>query len=120
MPVWPVPSVLLFFDLLMAFSPYTVWSLVIKGIAGWITGVIAHGGGAKGRHIGRNIVACLIGAAWTLLGYLAAWTVVIGSFEAAVVSIPSSLMTYGVGILVAVPLAAVVRTALSKSGFLRR
>jgi uncharacterized membrane protein len=109
-----------FFDLLMGFSPYTIWSLVIKGIAGWIAGTIAHGGGAEGKHVGRNVVACLAGAVWTLLGYLAAWTVVIGRFEAAVANIPSSLMTSGVGILVAIPFSAVVRTALSKSGFLKK
>ena len=32
-----------FFDLLMGFSPYTPWSFVIKGIAGLIAGVLAHG-----------------------------------------------------------------------------
>ena len=32
-----------FFDLLMGFSPYTPWSFIIKGTAGLIAGVIAHG-----------------------------------------------------------------------------
>lgn len=104
------------FDIIMGFSPYTLWSFFIKGIAGYIVGAIAHGGGAKGKNMGRNILACLAGAAWTLAGYLVAWTVVIGKFEVALANSPSSLMTSSVGILIAIPLSTTLRVALEKSG----
>lgn len=31
------------FDLVMGFSPYTLWSFVIKGLAGFIAGAVATG-----------------------------------------------------------------------------
>lgn len=109
-----------FFDLMMGFSPYTLWSFIIKGVAGFIVGTIAHGGEAKGKSTARNIIACLLGAAWTILGYLVAWTVVIGNFPAAIANIPSSLVTSGVGMLIAIPLAATLRFSLEKSGLLKK
>lgn len=109
-----------FFDLMMGFSPYTLWSFFIKGIAGFIVGKTAHSGSAGGEKWARNLFACMLGAAWTLLGYLAAWTVVIGNLPAAMTNIPSSLVTSGVGMLVAIPLSATLRFSLSKAGLLKQ
>ncbi|MDD4835472.1 MAG: ECF transporter S component, partial [Lutispora sp.] len=103
-----------FFDLLMGFSPYTLWSFFIKGLAGFIVGSIAHSGGAKGKSFVRNILAVVAGAAWALIGYLGAWTAVIGKFEAALLNIPISLITSAVGALVALPLAVALYKPISK------
>ena len=108
-----------FFDLMMGFSPYTLWSFIIKGIAGVIVGTVAHSRAAKGKKLTGNIAACLLGAVWTVLGYLVAWTVVIGNFPAAIANVPSSLITSGVGMLVAIPLSATLRFSLEKSGLLK-
>ncbi|MPN13698.1 hypothetical protein SDC9_161022 [bioreactor metagenome] len=103
-----------FFDLLMGFSPYTLWSFFIKGIAGFVVGSIAHSGGSEGKNFMRNILAVIAGAAWTLIGYLGAWTMVIGKFEAALLNIPSSLITSAAGMLAALPLAAALYKPISK------
>jgi uncharacterized membrane protein len=105
-----------FFDLLMGFSPYTLWSFFIKGIAGYMAGLVAHSADSKGASLPRNLIGCLGASAWTLAGYLLAWTVVIGSFTAAVMNIPSSLMSSGVGMLVGIPLGATLRVTLRKAG----
>lgn len=105
-----------FFDLLMGFSPYTLWSFFIKGIAGIIIGSIAHSGNSGGKSIVKNVLGCITGAVWTLAGYLVAWTFVIGKFEAALANSPSSLVTSTAGILVAIPLSAALRPALIKAG----
>lgn len=109
-----------FFDLMMGFSPYTLWSFFIKGIAGFIVGTVAHSGGAGGERWLRNLLACILGAVWTLLGYLVAWTVVIGNLPTAMTNIPSSLVTSGVGMLVAIPLSATLRFSLVKAGLLKQ
>ncbi|MGL4344497.1 MAG: ECF transporter S component [Cellulosilyticaceae bacterium] len=108
-----------FFDLLGGFSPYTLWSFIIKGIAGFIIGSIAHHKWAKkitkGKvvpEIIKNIVATLIGATWTLAGYLVAWTVVIGSWEAAVGNIMASVMSSAVGMAIGIPLAMALKKPL--------
>lgn len=108
------------FDIVMGFSPYTLWSFFIKGIAGFTVGSIAHSGGASGRQFVRNVFAVIAGAAWTLVGYLGAWTAVIGNFEAAVGNAPSSLITSSVGMLIALPLSTVLANALAKSGLIKK
>lgn len=107
-----------FFDLLLGFSPYTLWSFFIKGIAGFVAGSISHYKKNNGENIVLNIIALLAAAAWTLIGYIAAWTVVIGSYQAALANIPSSLMSSTMGIIVSLPLTIVLRKALKKSGYL--
>lgn len=94
-----------FYDLLMGFSPYTFWSFFIKGIAGYLVGMIAMGAypdyeGASRAGIFRVTLACFIGAMWTLLGYVVAWWSVIGSLSVALANIPASLLTSAVGFIV--------------------
>jgi len=106
------------FDLVMGFSPYTIWSFFIKGIAGYIVGGISHSGDSEGKTVGKNILACLLGGAWTVGGYIVAWTVVIGKFEAALLNIPSSLITSGVGMVIAIPLSIALKRALNNTNLL--
>lgn len=110
-----------FFDLLGGFSPYTIWSFVIKGVAGLIIGGLAHTPALKkmaksipGGEWGKNILATFVGAAWTLGGYLVAWTIVIGSWEAAVGNIMASVLSSTVGMIVGIPLAMALKKPLRK------
>lgn len=95
-----------FYDLLMGFSPYTLWSFIIKGGAGFIVGLIATGmwpnsrGNGQSSGIVRNVFACFVGAMWTLLGYILAWWAIIGSFTVALTNITASLLTSAVGFVV--------------------
>jgi len=102
------------FDLVMGFSPYTLWSFVIKGIAGLIAGRIAKGAwpeASSGKHwLLRAVVGCLVAALWTAGGYVLAWWQILGSLSVALANIPSSLLTSGVGVIVALILAARLRT----------
>lgn len=107
-----------FFDILGGLSPYTLWSFFIKGIAGYIAGSIAHAKDNKGKNFTLNIFALLVAAAWTLVGYIGAWTVVIGSYQAALANIPSSLMSSAMGMIVALPVSLVLRKSLDKAGYL--
>lgn len=110
-----------FYDFVMGFSPYTLWSFVIKGIAGFIVGVVAKGmwpevkPGHKDEISWFKIIAgCLLAAAWTLCGYIIAWWQVTDSFTIAIGNIPSSLMTSGAGFVVAMILAPKLRKILIK------
>ena len=109
-----------FFDLLMGFSPYTVWSFAIKGSAGLIAGVISHGlwpqgqVTVEGRWLVRSLIGCTVAAAWTLGGYFIAWWQVTGSLAVAVANIPASLLTSAVGLIVALLLAPKLKKALSR------
>lgn len=108
-----------FFDLLMGFSPYTPWSFFIKGIAGLIAGLLAHGLWPQEYQpaapwFWRSLLACIIAAAWTLGGYIVAWWQVTGSLSVAFANAPGSLLTSGVGIAVALFLAPRLRKAIHR------
>ena len=111
-----------FYDLLMGFSPYTLWSFFIKGTAGLIAGTIATGlwpdtpslSGTSDKWVLRAILGCLAAAAWTLGGYILAWWQVSGSLTVAFSNMPSSLLTSGVGIIVALLLSPKLRKALHR------
>ncbi len=110
-----------FFDLMMGFSPYTLWSFVIKGGAGFIAGLIAKGLWPD-QSLQRNsltrswllkaVLGCIVAAGWTLGGYFLAWWQVTGSLSIALGNLPSSLITSGVGTVVALFLAARLRKTL--------
>lgn len=111
-----------FYDLLMGFSPYTLWSFIIKGIAGFIVGTIAKGAwpevtknnAADTKLIIRAFLGCIVAALWTLGGYILAWWYVTGSFAVAVANIPSSLMTSSAGLIVALLLGPKLRKILKQ------
>jgi uncharacterized membrane protein len=108
-----------FFDILMGFSPYTLWSFFIKGIAGYIAGTVSHSGGTNGRNFVRDVLALILAAAWTLAGYLVAWTAVIGKWEVAFLNWPASVMTSTAGIIVAIPLSFALRGPLQAARLIR-
>jgi uncharacterized membrane protein len=112
-----------FFDLLVGFSPYTLWSFVIKGIAGYIVGVIALGAYRKNgiafKKVGflRAILACLAASVWTAFGYFFAWWFVTGSKAVAISYLPASYMTSAAGFIVAILLFPKLQTILAKRLF---
>lgn len=108
-----------FYDILMGFSPYTLWSFFIKGIAGLIVGVIAKGlwpeaTGNGNKWFLRAVVGCLAAATWTLGGYFLAWWKITGSLAIAIGNIPSSLMTSTAGMIVALILGPKLRKVLKR------
>lgn len=108
-----------FFDLLMGFSPYTLWSFVIKGVAGFIVGTISKGVWPEtyspaGGWVKKAILGCVLAAVWTLAGYILAWWQVIGSLAVAIGNIPASLLTSSVGMLVAMFLSPKIRQFVNR------
>ena len=95
------------FDLVMGHSAYTVFSIVIKGLAGLVVGAIALGlrpVPLAQVHISwpRLVIAFIVGAIWTAIGYFFAWAYVLNSIHAAIIRLPSSFLTNGVGFIVAI------------------
>jgi len=101
------------FDLIMGHSQYTLFSIVIKGLAGVIVGVLTVGWRptipARSISTPRILLAMLVGAIWTAAGYFVAWWVVLDSYIAAVTRLPASFLTSGIGILVALLLIPILR-----------
>jgi uncharacterized membrane protein len=109
-----------FYDLIMGFSPYTLWSFVIKGVAGLIAGTVAKGLWparisiwAGNGWVWRAVLGCVLAAAWTLGGYIVAWWQVTGSLATAFANMPGSLMTSGVGLVIAMILSPKLRKSVN-------
>ncbi|WP_110953828.1 ECF transporter S component [Anaerosinus massiliensis] len=107
-----------FFDLLLGFSPYTLWSFVIKGAAGFTVGSVAHGlwpeKMIEEKWVFRAVLGMALAASCTLGGYVIAWWAVSGSISVALGNMPGSLMTSGVGAVIAMLLAPKLRKILTK------
>lgn len=110
-----------FYDLLMGFSPYTPWSFVVKGTAGFIVGSVAKGvwpapitSATSHNWAWRALLGCILAATWTLGGYIVAWWQITGSLAIAFGNIPSSLMTSGVGVAVAMVLSPKLRKSVNR------
>ncbi len=101
------------YDIMMGFSPYTVWTFVIKGLAGLIVGSIAHGIEKKGNKNLYHLIGCIMGGIWTLGAYFVAWTVVLGSYQGAILNIPSSIISSAVGTVVALPVSKLLSMGIN-------
>lgn len=111
------------FDLFGGHTQYIVFSFFIKGIAGLIVGTMTAGYlppslQQKTASLGRIMVALIIGALWTALGYFIAWWFVLESAVIAASKIQYSLITSAAGIVVTIILAPklqkVVRRLLAR------
>ncbi|ATP41377.1 ECF transporter S component [Solibacillus sp. R5-41] len=91
------------FDL---FSGWTLWApftLVARGVQGYIVGKIAWSGGRKGKSPVFNVVAIISSVPFMLLGYYVCERVLYGSWVIPLASIPGNLVQNFVGMLIAIP-----------------
>lgn len=97
------------FDLLYGHVQYTVFSIFIKGIAGFVVGYLTCGLLPRKYNLNykKIFLVLLLGAFINAFGYFLAWSFVLGSTEIALMKVPSSLITSSVAItitLILVPL----------------
>lgn len=103
------------FDL---FSGWTLWapfSLVTRGLQGYIVGKISWLNGRNGGSIGFNILAALVSLPFMLAGYYICEAVLFSSWIIPLASIPGNLVQNIVGLIVAIP----VVVALKKTPFFK-
>ena len=57
-------------DVLSGYSHWAPFTLIIKGLMGWLIGKIASGAGSRAKfYTGRNLLAAFVGVAWMVFGY---------------------------------------------------
>ena len=92
-------------DLLLGYAFWAPWTLVVKGLEGYIAGSIGHK--AFHRHQKPTpivIVGLSAAALWMVFGYFIAGGFMVG-FEAALGGIPGDLLQGAGSVAIAVPLA---------------
>lgn len=97
------------FDL---FSGWTLWApftILTRGLQGYLVGKIAWSNGRKGNSFTWNILAILTSVPFMLGGYYICEGVLFNSWVAPVASIPGNIVQNAVGLIVAIPVAAVLK-----------
>ena len=97
------------FDL---FSPWTLWApftIVARGLQGYVVGKIAWSNGRNGRSIAFNLLATILSIPVMLVVYYLCEGVLYGNWIAPVASIPGNLVQNAVGIIVAIPVCIALK-----------
>lgn len=89
-------------DILTGYSHWALFTLIIKGLEGYIVGIIVR----KNTNLLKNIFATLIGVIIMISGYLIAGTFLQGSFIVSLKSIPPNLIQGIVCILISIPISS--------------
>lgn len=88
-------------DLLSGYPHWALFTLIIKGLEGYLVGIIVN----KSNTISRNIFSISIGIVVMVIGYFLAGAILKGSFIVSAASIPSNIVQGIVSMIIAVPLA---------------
>ncbi|MFP7280460.1 ECF transporter S component [Exiguobacterium indicum] len=103
------------FDLISGWTLWAPFTIVARGLQGYIVGRIAWSSRYKGDNPGLNIFAMIVSAPVMLAVYYICEGILYSNWVAPVASIPGNITQNVVGILVAIP----VGIALKKTRFFR-
>lgn len=93
-------------DILLGFGSWAPFTLVIKGTEGYVVGHLS-----KKNSVLWSIAAVVVGGAIMVTGYFIVEVVLYG-LPAALVELPGNLFQAGSGLLIAVPVATLVKMAM--------
>lgn len=88
-------------DILSGYTHWAIFTLIIKGIEGYLVGMLL----SKNTTVIKSIIATLIGAIIMVFGYFIGGAILEGSFAASATSIPSNSIQGFVSIILSIPLA---------------
>ena len=88
-------------DVLSGYSQWALFTLIIKGLEGYLVGIIIR----NNATLFKSIFATLIGVVAMVFGYFVAGGILEGSFIVSAGSIPSNIVQGLVSIAIAIPIA---------------
>jgi len=94
-------------DILGGYGSWAPFTLIIKGVEGFVAGYIAK----RGNNIPYSIVAVIVGGIIMVTGYFLVEVVLYG-FPAAIVELPGNIFQAASGLIIAVPLVTAIKKAM--------
>ena len=93
-------------DILTGYSHWAIFTLIIKGLEGYIVGFIVR----KNTNLVKNIIATLLGVIVMVCGYLLAGGFLQGSLIVSLGSVPSNIIQGIMSMIIGIPLASYLLT----------
>lgn len=97
------------FDLMMGWTLWAPFTIVARGLQGYIVGKIAWSNGRNGNSYVFNLVATICSVPFMLAVYYICERVIFGSWIIPLGSIPGNLVQVVVGMCIALPACAVLK-----------
>jgi len=99
-------------DVLTGYAVWAPFTLVIKGLEGWIAGRIAHEAFRARGVTPRVLAGFALAALWMMAGYLLAGAALAGSFAASLAGVPLNLFQAVASLAAGTALLYALRAAL--------
>jgi uncharacterized membrane protein len=102
------------FDIFAGYTTYAPFTLIIKGLMAYVVAKIVQSKDYKGINMKINFLGYVVGGMISLVGYYLTNVYFSGNFIAPIAKIPGSLLTTGIGLLIALPIGIQVKKAFMK------
>ena len=93
-------------DILTGYSHWAIFTLIIKGLEGYIVGFIVR----KNTNLIKSIIATLLGVIVMVCGYLLSGGFLQGSLIVSLGSVPSNIVQGIISMIIGIPLASYLLT----------
>lgn len=97
------------FDLVSGWTLWAPFTFIARGLQGYIVGKIAWSGGRNGSSVLLNLTGMIVSVPIMLGVYYVCEAVLYGSWIIPAASIPGNLVQNGVGMVIAIPVAIVLK-----------
>jgi uncharacterized membrane protein len=97
------------FDLVSGWTLWAPFTIVARGLQGYIVGKIAWSNGRRGGSMSFNLLAAIVSIPVMLAVYFLCERVLFGSWIIPVASIPGNLVQNVVGIVIALPVCVLLK-----------
>ena len=97
------------FDILSGFAVWAPFTILIRGVMGFIIGTIANAHGRDGKSFVWNLVAIIIAGLWMLASYYSAEGLIYGNWLTPITSIPGNILQIVFGAVIGLPLASALK-----------
>lgn len=106
------------FDVMSGWMAWAPFTFVIRGVMGLIVGGIAYSRGKNGESMVYNVVGILISSVWMIGGYYVTEGILYGNWIAPATSIPGNIAQLVVGLVIGVPLSAMLKRVFKKANLI--
>lgn len=97
------------FDLVSGWTLWAPFTLITRGLQGYIVGKIAWSGGREGKSPVFNTIAAIVSLPFMLAGYYLCEAVLFSNWIIPVASIPGNITQNVVGLIVAIPVCIALK-----------